>query len=651
MPHRSAAPAIMRFILPALLLLPCAAEAQYVGGIGSGYDALGFVAPQAVTTGTVNGPICAGSAVSVPFTAEAGFFNPGNVFTAQLSDAAGSFGVPTIIGALNGTGNGIIAAIIPAGTPAGSGYRIRVISSDPMVPGTNNGVDISITVPPLWYADADDDGFGAGAPVQSCTQPADHVANNFDCDDTNAAIGSIGQSCDDGNAGTANDVLTVACVCQGISSTVYNGGIGSGYDLLNITPPPQLTTGSVIGPLCAGGTLEVPFLVAGSFGMGITFTAELSDAAGSFASPTAIGTAGGTGSGSINAVVPAGTAAGSGYRIRVVGSAPTTIGSDNGTDLLIATPLTWYADTDGDTYGDLNSTLLACAQPSGYVPVPGDCDNSDPLVNPLATEVCNGQDDDCDGLVDEDCQLVSVRTFLEGPYDPGTGLMNDALRVQGLLPATEPYTGLGYVHTGGGGEAVAPGVLAIPGADAAVDWVLIELRDAGDASIIRASRSALVQRDGDVVDVDGTSPVTFTAPAGNYRVAVRHRNHLGAMTALPIDLSSTTTAIDLTQAGTATFGTAARKSITGAFPAQVLWAGDVTFNGQVQYTGAGNDRDPILVNVGSTTPNSVANNVYSTRDVNLNGNVQYTGAGNDRDPILVNVGSTTPNNVRPQQLP
>ncbi|MBL0043314.1 MAG: hypothetical protein IPP33_02505 [Flavobacteriales bacterium] len=42
---------------------------------------------------------------------------------------------------------------------------------------------------------------------------------------------------------------------------------------------------------------------------------------------------------------------------------------------------------------------------------------------------------------------------------------------------------------------------------------------------------------------------------------------------------------------------------------------------------------------------------YSSRDVNMDGNVQYTGSGNDRDPILVNVGSTTPNNVRLQQLP
>ena len=53
--------------------------------------------------------------------------------------------------------------------------------------------------------------------------------------------------------------------------------------------------------------------------------------------------------------------------------------------------------------------------------------------------------------------------------------------------------------------------------------------------------------------------------------------------------------------------------------------------------------------MGSTTPNNTVLNTYSTRDVNLNGDVQYTGSGN-RDPILVFVGSMSPNNVRVQQL-
>jgi hypothetical protein len=248
--------------------------------------------------------------------------------------------------------------------------------------------------------------------------------------------------------------------------------------------------------------------------------------------------------------------------------------------------------------------------------------------------------------------LVAAKVVLEAPYNPTTGLMNDALRTLGSFPLTDPYPGLGYVHMGSGnGGAVAPSVLAVSGNNAIVDWVLLELRSPSNAATIHASRSALVQRDGDVVDLDGISPVPFNVPSDNYHVAVRHRNHLGCMTTNPIALGSTATSVDLRSVALGTYGTQARKSITGSFPVEALWAGDVSFNGAVQYTGSGNDRDPILVTVGSTTPNNVVSNTYSTRDVNLNGQVKYTGSGNDRDPILVNVGSTAPNNVRTEQLP
>ena len=246
--------------------------------------------------------------------------------------------------------------------------------------------------------------------------------------------------------------------------------------------------------------------------------------------------------------------------------------------------------------------------------------------------------------------LLALRAVLEGPYSSTTGLMGDAMRVSGLVPVSEPYSALGYAHFGIAGAACAPQILSTTGNNAIVDWVVVELRDATSPSTVLASRAALIQRDGDIVDTDGLSPLTFNRPPGNYNVALRHRNHLGVMTQAAIPLGLSTTPYDLASSGTATYGTNARKSLTGAFPTQALWAGDVTFNGQVKYTGSGNDRDPILTTVGSTTPNN-SMNVYSTRDVNLNGQVKYTGSGNDRDPILVNVGSTTPNNVRVQQLP
>ncbi len=61
---------------------------------------------------------------------------------------------------------------------------------------------------------------------------------------------------------------------------------------------------------------------------------------------------------------------------------------------------TWYADTDGDGYGDITAALLACTQPSGHVADDTDCDDGDGAVHPGAEEVCNGVDDDCDGEAD-----------------------------------------------------------------------------------------------------------------------------------------------------------------------------------------------------------------------------------------------------------
>jgi hypothetical protein len=63
---------------------------------------------------------------------------------------------------------------------------------------------------------------------------------------------------------------------------------------------------------------------------------------------------------------------------------------------------TWFADSDGDSYGDAETTTMGCAQPSGHVADSSDCDDSDAEVNPGATELCDGVDDDCDGVVDED---------------------------------------------------------------------------------------------------------------------------------------------------------------------------------------------------------------------------------------------------------
>ena len=64
----------------------------------------------------------------------------------------------------------------------------------------------------------------------------------------------------------------------------------------------------------------------------------------------------------------------------------------------------FYQDSDGDGFGG-STTIQSCTQPSGYVVQNGDCDDSDATINPNASEICNGIDENCDGTIDDNCTL------------------------------------------------------------------------------------------------------------------------------------------------------------------------------------------------------------------------------------------------------
>jgi hypothetical protein len=210
---------------------------------------------------------------------------------------------------------------------------------------------------------------------------------------------------------------------------------------------------------------------------------------------------------------------------------------------------------------------------------------------------------------------VQVRpiVMLEGAYDNASNSMTDNLRAGNLIPGTEPYTGLGYNHVGGGGETVPASVLATTGSDAIVDWVIVELRDKTNPTVIVATRAALMQRDGDVVDTDGVSDVTFNnAVPDLYYVVVRHRNHLGVMTGATLDLfNNQTLTVDFTNPSTPTYGNSSQKLIVNG--RSLLYGGDADFNGQVQNT------DDVYQWIPQTGTAG-----YQTGDYNLDGQVQNT---------------------------
>ena len=96
-----------------------------------------------ITNASIASSQCRNAALSIPFTVMC-TYNSGNVFTAQLSDAAGSFSSPVSIGTLSSVASGTISAFIPSNVTVGSGYRIRIISSSPSIIGNNNGTNITI---------------------------------------------------------------------------------------------------------------------------------------------------------------------------------------------------------------------------------------------------------------------------------------------------------------------------------------------------------------------------------------------------------------------------------------------------------------------------------------------------------------------------
>ncbi len=250
-------------------------------------------------------------------------------------------------------------------------------------------------------------------------------------------------------------------------------------------------------------------------------------------------------------------------------------------------------------------------------------------------------------LVKPPSQLeLSLKVILEGPYDATTGMMRDDLRVAGLVPPSQPHTGI-FTAIGGGGETVAPAVLATTGPTAIVDWVFLELRSKDDPSDVKYSRSALLRRDGQVVELDGISPVRFRMPVGDYHIAVRHRNHLGAMPLAPVRFNNDLTSVDLTLPATTTWGTDAQRNANGTM---VLWSGDVIRDGMVRYSGGANDRDPILQAIGGIIPTQTVAG-YQGTDTGLDGVTMYSGGGNDRDRVLSTIGGIIPTNVRQEQLP
>jgi hypothetical protein len=306
---------------------------------------------------------------------------------------------------------------------------------------------------------------------------------------------------------------------------------------------------------------------------------------------------------------------------------------------------------------------------------------TDPVVGTIGTNVITGipagtsirliaTDASCNKVDDivvaaPDCLppfvKLNLKVQLQGALLGTTdGLMRDDLRSRGFLPATEPYTALSsFNHVGGGGETVADPatVFADLGANSIVDWVFVELRSLADPALLVETRSGLMQRDGDVVDVDGISSLCFSqSVSGDYFVAVRHRNHIGTMTANAITMTATGTTVDFTDTNLdlwnnqGNYNNIEQKVVDGKY---ALWAGNTQSDDRVVFAGQNNDKDPIFSAINSAPANFFRSQTfvfpgYKVIDVDMNGDGIFAGQNNDVDPIFDNVNGHPVNFFRSQ---
>lgn len=191
---------------------------------------------------------------------------------------------------------------------------------------------------------------------------------------------------------------------------------------------------------------------------------------------------------------------------------------------------------------------------------------------------------------------MSIKVFLEGPYTNGAMSAN-----------------LGsYIPTTFGSQNTTSTIISN---NSIVDWITIELRSSSSPSTVLYSRNALLKTTGDVVDVDGISPVSFSmAQASNYYVAVRHRNHLGFRSSSAIALNGSTPLIDFTTGNVTTYGTNALKYKSGAY---VMYAGDANGDGSINAI----DKNVLWLNQNGT-------NGYLGSDFNLSGFVNAIDKNN-----------------------
>ena len=272
----------------------------------------------------------------------------------------------------------------------------------------DGAIDVNATDAPPWYADRDGDAWGAGAGVLSCEPLPAYVTEAGDCDDADVDVSpDAPERCDeldnDCDGKVDEDVVTTWYLDADLD------GYGTGDGVTTCDGPrgyaaeagdcddndPGLVPGAE--ELCDGLDNDCNGAVDEEL-TGTWFVDEDGDGFGGEALTLCVPRPG---------LVEVGGDCDDSF-IAVYPGAPEVCNDlDDDCDGKIdedGTP--WYADLDGDGYGDPSALLDDCEDPGGAVDSSDDCDDADAAILPGADEVCDDVDNDCDGKLDEDVTLT-----------------------------------------------------------------------------------------------------------------------------------------------------------------------------------------------------------------------------------------------------
>lgn len=190
-------------------------------------------------------------------------------------------------------------------------------------------------------------------------------------------------------------------------------------------------------------------------------------------------------------------------------------GLQNGVSLTLPDGSVRY-DPDGDTYFT--------------IPTASDNDAGDYMVTYTDPSGCSISQTYSITIGAPVNKSIQVKMYLEGAYDDSTGLMHDIMRRDGFLGSVDPY---------GIGISLNQDLLYIEGAQAIVEWIIIEIRDADNPGQIVRRIPALLQRDGTVINPDGNPEISLAdLPQSYYYIVAGYQNHLYISTGEPISIEN-----------------------------------------------------------------------------------------------------------------